>query len=300
MTISDAELFPSYIPDLNKPSRVNILAGLVGPLLPDGIRTSLRHKLYPVYRQHHIGDEISIDFQGGQFKFIIQSDSCIVRFFEDSVEREFGEDLLFTIKAADRPIFADIGSAQGKYSIPAALLGAKIVYAFEPDPVSCDYFDNNLQLNTLPSDCEGIVHFQQALGDVRDMISLHYDRSGTYAPSLRKVLPGLVDNVVVEMVTFDELVEQESVEPPTIVKIDVEGAEGLVLKGMEKLLRSNRRPSDIFIEIHTEFLKEFGWRIEKVVGFLRGLGYKEKTVDGMESKVWQRGNDFLCLFVYSS
>ena len=131
-----------------------------------------------------------------------------------------------------------------------------------------------------------------ALGDKRGKITLHYDSGGTYAPSLRKTSPGLSDQATAQLITLDELIERQLIASPTIVKIDVEGAEGMVLEGMKHLLKSKKPPKDIFIEIHSKYLKEFGDSPEKIVSTLKKYGY-------LDINVWQRGRDFLCHFVYS-
>jgi len=66
---------------------------------------------------------------------------------------------------------------------------------------------------------------------------------------------------------LDSLIERGAIEPPDVVKVDVEGAELLVLKGLSRALRDHR-PA-LFLEIHTrdlakeceEFLKQRGYDV---------------------------------------
>ncbi len=58
-----------------------------------------------------------------------------------------------------------------------------------------------------------------------------------------------------------------------ILKIDVEGAEYLILKSAEKLLDSNFAPEYILIELYQDYLKRFDSSIEDVISFLKGKDY---------------------------
>ena len=65
------------------------------------------------------------------------------------------------------------------------------------------------------------------------------------------------------MTTIDRLVDSK-VPAPTVLKIDVEGAELLVLRGGSRLLASQRAPRLIFLEVHSKFLPLFGATAEAV------------------------------------
>ncbi|CAN0493155.1 unnamed protein product, partial [Hapterophycus canaliculatus] len=59
---------------------------------------------------------------------------------------------------------------------------------------------------------------------------------------------GATDSILVKLSTMSQFAEENG-RFPTVVKIDVEGAEGQVLAGMEKLM-DNHPPREIFMEIH--------------------------------------------------
>ena len=62
----------------------------------------------------------------------------------------------------------------------------------------------------------------------------------------RQKRPGRV--IQIECRTADELVSEEAVPPPSVVKIDTEGHEPAVLRGMEKTIR-NHKPKIFFEHI---------------------------------------------------
>ena len=50
-------------------------------------------------------------------------------------------------------------------------------------------------------------------------------------------------------VRIDSLLEQDAIRPPNMIKIDTDGIEIQIVRGMEKLLRGTRKPKSILVEI---------------------------------------------------
>ena len=76
----------------------------------------------------------------------------------------------------------------------------------------------------------------------------------------------------VNAVTLDELVQDAQYLRPALVKIDVQGAEMLVLKGATKILK-NAAPA-LFIELHEEGLSKFGTSVSAILDHLLEYGYQ--------------------------
>ena len=132
--------------------------------------------------------------------------------------------------------FLDIGAHYGIFS---ALLGAmnseNRVYAFEPNPESFQTLKKNWDMNCRHGGC-----FQLALSDAEGSIPFHdksmkvgADETGLRVPAIR----------------FDEWRKTHPVQPD-LVKLDVHGGEGLVLCGMQELLREGG--FDIYFELHPQ------------------------------------------------
>ena len=124
----------------------------------------------------------------------------------------------------------DIGANTGFYSLLAsAQVGQKgQVLAFEPVPQNLKFLKNNLKNNKVKnvtvypygiSDREGIVFFNTGT----DRATGHLASSG---------------NLKVKTVSVDFLVNQKKRPIPDYLKIDVEGAEKLVLLGAKKLCKN--------------------------------------------------------------
>jgi FkbM family methyltransferase len=77
--------------------------------------------------------------------------------------------------------------------------------------------------------------------------------------------------VPVDAVTLDELVAGHSSFRTSLIKIDVQGAEMLVLKGAANVLRAHG-PA-LFVELHEEGLNRFGTSTAEILGLLSDEGY---------------------------
>lgn len=64
---------------------------------------------------------------------------------------------------------------------------------------------------------------------------------------------------------------------PDVVKIDVEGAELDVLKGMREVLRENHPV--LFVEIHPQFLSDRGETPDDILDYLKSNGYSTSQVE---------------------
>jgi FkbM family methyltransferase len=76
----------------------------------------------------------------------------------------------------------------------------------------------------------------------------------------------------VTAVTLDDLVQDKSRSRPALVKIDVQGAEMLVLKGASNIL--TMAGPTLFIELHEEGLGRFGTSVSAILDHLSEYGYE--------------------------
>lgn len=165
---------------------------------------------------------------------------------------------LFLLK--DDDIVWDIGSSVGLFSVYAADRASK-VYSFEPDPQIFNRFNENIGLNDLSNK---ISTFQCAIGEKKGEMELYSDGINGNSPSLQNLKRHKGNLVTVAVKTVDELILDEKIPTPSVMKIDIEGAEILALKGASKLLASANKPRLIFIEVHPDFLKSFNSKVEEV------------------------------------
>jgi FkbM family methyltransferase len=78
--------------------------------------------------------------------------------------------------------------------------------------------------------------------------------------------------LAVAAVTLDDVVQEKNRLSPALVKIDVQGAEMLVIKGASYILKI-AGPS-LFIELHEEGLRKFGTSVSAILDHLSEFGYE--------------------------
>ncbi len=201
-----------------------------------------------------------------QFKF---RPHYLIGHYEKEVEKAISENL------KPGQIAYDIGANIGYVSLLMARRvlsedGGGQVFSFEPAPNAFKKLVTNVQLNQdLP-----IEPMQIALANSQgfapfsffeyDVVSRLGDHSAEY-PDAR--------TTIVRTERLEDLAKQFKLPPPDFIKIDVEGFELEVLKGMENLLKINR-PA---LLIETHIVKENGTEIDmgdRVETFLNSLGYR--------------------------
>ena len=143
-------------------------------------------------------------------------------------------------------VFYDLGANVGFYTLLAAQrVAAGNVYAFEPLPRNIEYLRKHLKLNRVSNaellelavcDVVGIASFQEASNSSVG----HLEDGGS---------------TQVRTATLDSLLLQGKILPPSLIKIDIEGAELLALRGACEAFRRFRPV--LFLathsrELHTE------------------------------------------------
>lgn len=164
----------------------------------------------------------------------------------------------------------DIGANIGIHTI---LMAKKVgqngkIIAFEPEDNNYEALLNNININNL----RNILPVNTALGDTFDEGNLHIRKHiGTGAISLIKTDDSQSCQKV-EIRPGDFLVQKLKLPIPKVIKIDVEGYEYPVLKGLSKTL-SNEQCKLLCCEIH-KTLYPFGTTKEDIVDFIKILGFR--------------------------
>lgn len=138
-------------------------------------------------------------------------------------------------------VFLDVGANAGFYSAFAASIGAA-VHAFEPNPAMGDLIDRAGHPN--------VALVRAAAGDKSGEIALNVspDPSHSGISSVHD-LPHLAGarKITVPVITIDDYCARNDIRP-NVLKIDVEGHEGQVIDGMQRLLEE-RIPEHLIIEL---------------------------------------------------
>lgn len=156
-------------------------------------------------------------------------------------------------------VFWDCGAWLGPFTLYASQI-CRQVYSFEPDPIACSVLLGNVTRNRLP-----VRVFNLALSD-RNGIGAMSSFAGELGDSQSSLLRGT--GVPVTTITPSSAMDVLSLEPPTFLKMDIEGAEFAVIPAMRNLLQQYR--PTLHLSTHAQFLPE-SERQEKIRGLLSAL-----------------------------
>jgi FkbM family methyltransferase len=171
----------------------------------------------------------------------------------------------------------DVGANQGVFTLFCAdLVGPTgSVIAFEPDPEMFATLSNNAKANAR----HRVALHNLALGSQEGQLTLRI--SGLNRGDNRLIPPAQQcagRQATVQVATLDRVLNGRKVD---LVKMDVQGWEGAVLKGMNELLASPNPPW-IHLEICPHLLREAGSSFEEIHGILNQHGYSLRQADARQ------------------
>ncbi|HVT39905.1 MAG TPA: FkbM family methyltransferase [Gemmatimonadaceae bacterium] len=176
----------------------------------------------------------------------------------------------------------DIGAHYGFFSLAAALrVGSEgRVYAFEPAPATLQILRDHVRLNRLDN---RMTVVPQVVGDAEGEVKFYFDGTSMSASvgrsNIEELCPqhhDVITETIVPCTTIDAFCRAQSI-IPGLIKIDVEGAELLALRGAVETLR-NVRPQ-VLCEIHPLQMMTLGYAVHDLERFLAGVGYTMTRID---------------------
>lgn len=177
-------------------------------------------------------------------------------------------------KALVRPgdVVIDVGGNWGLHTLYLSRLAGRdgSVIVMEPFPPAFTELEWHIRANA----CQNVKALQVAIGDV-DSDALFCPGSSASTGSLSAVCsaPSISrDAISVTVRTLDSVIEELGIETLKLVKVDVEGAEGSVLLGSQRIIE-RYRPYFV-IDLHTpeqdlfvaKWLTDRGYRLERLSG----------------------------------
>jgi FkbM family methyltransferase len=164
----------------------------------------------------------------------------------------------------------DVGAYRGFFAGVCALAGASAVQIFEPLPANISRIQSLMEANpNLPLDLHPLA-LGAEVGE-QEFTVMPEASMGKLSGSDFQPHAASRETLRVPIETLDHLREAGKIPPPDIIKIDVEGAEAMVLRGAQRLL-SQCKPQ-LFIEIHSRPLAG------KCSELLRALGYRIQVLE---------------------
>jgi FkbM family methyltransferase len=182
-------------------------------------------------------------------------------------EKEVITELLGDIEEDD--VFWDVGANVGLYTcfVSSSLSNSQAAIAFEPHPGVRSYLTRNVEKNTpntqiLPYGL-GATETTQELSEV-----------GVTGHTIANTHDH--DTVKIEVTTAQSVINEHEIPAPTVVKMDIEGAELQALEGFRPLLDQVRL---LYCEVHPKMLAQMNASSDEVKTLLLDSGFEIDRLD---------------------
>jgi FkbM family methyltransferase len=185
-------------------------------------------------------------------------------------------------------VFYDIGANVGFLTV----IGAKLVgpdgtvYAFEPVPANVACIRRNIELNRLSNVTLIEKAISAAVGQ-GELFLTAYSGGGALTTTAKPF--DSITTIPVTLASVDQLVFEEKLLPPSVVKVDVEGGEIDVFKGMQRTMEEFH--PTILYEVDDGDPDKFQNKYTACESFLSQAGYRvNRLPDSYPNTNWIVGH----------
>lgn len=173
-------------------------------------------------------------------------------------------------------IIIDVGANVGYYSLIASKniqQNKGTIYAFEPVDKTFARLNENILLNKI----ECIISYKKAISNENSSIKINVGNDQNWGMSSINTNEHLSnENEIVKSETLDSFCKSTNISQIDLIKIDVEGAEFNVLRGMQKIIEAYK--PEIMIEVSDQHLNKQNVCSHDVFNFLWKEGYKSYRI----------------------
>lgn len=190
-------------------------------------------------------------------------------------------------------VVVDVGAHIGYYTlIFAKCVGnGGIVFAFEPEPNNFSLLSKNIEINGYKN-----VNLEQlAISDFDGTCVLYTFNTSSGANRIYKPLEKNYKNskpIQIKAISLDDYFTNRPENKIDLIKIDVEGAEFNVLKGMQNIMKKNINLK-ILLEFNPYFLENAGANPKHLIDFLQDRSFKINYLDEENNRMMEVDADFL-------
>jgi len=194
-------------------------------------------------------------------------------------------------------IVVDVGANIGLHTLNMARIVGNTgqVFAFEPDPSNFKILEKNVKVNNY----QNIILEQKAVGDKHGRTTLYQSDH----PGMHRIFPQTKQakgQVQVELTSLDKyFIDSNLVDKINFIKIDVEGLEFSVLKGMKNILKNNKKIKMIF-EFMPKNIMEACFAPIELLNYLTSYDLKLFCIDESTKKLLYVSNNEEILKLCSS
>lgn len=185
---------------------------------------------------------------------------------ESKWEQTILEALRLYLRAGDT--FLDVGANIGYFTLVGSyLVGEKgKVFAFEPSIRVLDQLIAHTRMNQ----CSNVTIVPAGISDSGGLAQLNWSSPGNLGASTMRETVDAIGSETMIVMTLDEIAEALAL-VPNLIKIDIEGAELMALKGMRAIL--DKHGPIVICELVENFLADFGNSVREVFDWMERLGY---------------------------
>lgn len=160
----------------------------------------------------------------------------------------------------------------GGYSGIFGLISAKVnpnykVYVFEPDAINGRHIERNMALNNL----NNVSLVRGVVSDKTKQVFFKEHQGGEAGSMVNQ------GGLKINSYALGDFIETHNLKP-TLIKMDVEGVEYLVLLGMKEYLKKVEN-LNILLELHYDLIKKYGNTVEDIFKLLDELNFKYIYLD---------------------
>jgi len=184
-------------------------------------------------------------------------------------------------------IVVDVGANIGLHTLNMAKIVGNTgqVFAFEPDPSNFEILKKNVKINNY----KNIILEQKAVGDKHGRTTLYQSDH----PGKHRIFPQTEQaksQVQVELTNLDNYFDSDMIDKINFIKIDVEGLEFSVLKGMKNILKNSKKIKILF-EFMPENTMEAGFTPIELLNYLTSNDFKLYCMDDKTKKLLYVSNN---------
>lgn len=168
-------------------------------------------------------------------------------------------------------VILDIGANIGLFSLVLASKSKNIkVHAFEPIQLNADLISVSKQINHL----HNLTINQTCVGATDGIVEFSVSTDSAYSSMIDSGRKQEAERINCPICMLDTYVQEANIQKIDFIKIDVEGAEKLVLTGAHTLLTHQvLRPHLLMLELYDFNLKQYATSVNDIVQFLNEYGY---------------------------
>lgn len=230
--------------------------------------------------------EKTLELNSGNLKIICRLRDWIpwnIYLHGSYIVEEAYEKYMMSYSDQSKVIF-DVGANIGYYTLQFAKKTDGKVYAFEPMDYQYKTLLKNIKINQL----NNVYPVKKIVSDHAGKQRIYFSGMDNTAASSLVVKTDQHEDV--SSITLDQYCRMNHIQSIDLLKIDVEGYEMNVLKGLSTMLKS-KRVKHIFLEIVEQHLQKAGNSSEELFNYLRKFNYHGYSIKSGRIQKYENGND---------